>query len=167
MELYPTLPDPTLPDPTWPERTFTVRRAAARLCLQLGWSPVHEVPLPNGRRADILALRSDGGFACIEVKSGPRDFLSDGKWQEYREFSDALFFAVDQDFPTALLPEETGLIVTFGREAELIRDAPVHSLPPARRRALLQRFAALAAQRLACLDDPAAAPYLRGALRAD
>ena len=150
-----------------PERTLLVRRAAARLCLQLGWSPVHEVPLPNGRRADILALRPDGGFACIEVKSGPRDFLGDGKWPEYREFADALYFAVDDDFPADLLPGDTGLIVACGQEAELVRDAPAHPLAPARRRALTHRFAMLAAHRLACLDDPAGIAGLRAALCAE
>lgn len=146
---------------------MAVRRAAALLCLQLGWSPVHEVPLPNNRRADILALRGDGGFACIEVKSGPRDFLVDGKWPEYREYSDALFFAVDYQFPHRLLPEDAGLIVTCGREAEMVRDAPAHVLSSARRRALLQRFAMLAAGRLAALDDPAGVASLRAALRAE
>ncbi len=153
--------------PTWPERAAIVRRAAARLCLQLGWSPVHEVPLPNGRRMDILALRADGGFACIEVKSGPRDFLTDEKWPEYRDFSDALYFAVDQDFPQELLPAETGLIVACGPQAELLRDAPPHRLASARRRALMHRFATLAAQRLACADDPGAQASLRGALRVE
>ena len=155
------------PEPTFPERALQVRRATARLCMQLGWSALHEVPLPNNRRADILALRADGGFACIEVKSGPRDFLTDGKWPEYRDFSDALFFAVDQDFPVAMLPEDAGLIVAYGRDAELVRDAPDHKLAPARRRALLQRFAMLAAGRLATLDDPAAALSIRTALRAE
>jgi hypothetical protein len=144
-----------------------VRRAAARLCLHLGWAPVHEVPLPNGRRADILALRAVGGFACIEVKSGARDFLADEKWPEYREFADALYFAVDADFPLDLLPEDTGLIVACDREAELLRDAPSHPLPPARRRALMQRFAMLAGQRLACAEDPAGVLGLRVALRAE
>ena len=154
-----------MPDlPSFPERALAVRRATARLCLQLGWSPVHEVPLPNNRRADILALRADGGFACIEVKSGPRDFLTDGKWPEYREFSDALYFAVDQDFPIDLLPGDAGLIVACGREAEVIRDAPDHRLAPARRRALLHRFALLAAGRLATLEDPSGAASLRAAL---
>ncbi len=69
---------------TFPERAAAIRRAAALLCLRLGWSPVHEVPLPNARRADILALRGDGGFACIEVKSGLRDFQTDAKWPDYR-----------------------------------------------------------------------------------
>ncbi len=149
------------------ERTIAVRRATARLCLQLGWSPVHEVPLPNGRRADILALRADGGFACIEIKSGARDFLTDAKWPDYREFADALYFAVDQDFPTALLPQDAGLIVAHGREAELVRDAPPHPLSSSRRRALLHRFAALAAQRLAGHEDPGGVAALRAALRVE
>ena len=161
------LPRATVAEPTAPERTTMIRRATARLCLQLGWSPIHEVPLPNGRRADIIALRPDGGFACIEVKSGPRDFLTDGKWPEYRAFADALFFAVDHDFPTTLLPDDTGLIVAYGRDAELVRDAPSHPLTPARRRALLHRFATLAAQRLATHEDPVSVLTLRTALRAE
>lgn len=154
-----------VPAPTLPERSLAIRRAAARLCVQLGWSPVHEVPLPNHRRADILALRPDGGFACIEVKSGVRDFQTDGKWPEYRAFSDALYFAVDGDFPLALLPEDTGLIVACDGVADVVRDAPAHPLAPARRRALLHRFATLAAQRLAWLEDPEAMHGLRMALR--
>ncbi len=150
-----------------PERAVLIRRATARLCGRLGWAPLHEVPLPNGRRADILALRQDGGFACIEVKSGPRDFLVDRKWFEYRAYADALFFAVDQDFPLDLLPVETGLIVAVGLEAELLRDAPHHPLAPPRRRALLHRFALLAAGRLATLEDPAGSADLRAALRAE
>jgi len=167
-----------------PENQLAIRRAAARLCGQLGWAALHEVPLPNNRRADILALRADGGFACIEVKSGPRDFLSDGKWPEYRAFCDALYFAVDESFPRELLPLDTGLIVaclgegcidttgplaasriTF--EAELLREAPSHPLATARRRALTHRFATLAAARLAALEDPAITASLRAALRVE
>ena len=150
-----------------PDRTEAVRRATARLCLQLGWAPVHEMTLPNGRRADIMALRPDGGLVCIEVKSGPRDFLTDAKWPEYRDFCDALFFAVDADFPEALLPTDTGLIIAAAGIADLLREAPAHPLSPARRRALLHRFAALAAMRLATMQDPAALAELRGALRPD
>jgi hypothetical protein len=149
------------------QRSLAVRRAAGLLCARLAWAPVHEVPLPNGRRADILALRPDGGFACIEVKSGPRDFLTDGKWPEYRAYCDALYFAVDAEFPPGLLPAEVGLIVAHGGEAELLRDAPAHPLPPARRRALLHRFATIAATRLALLSDPAGAADLRAALRVE
>lgn len=154
-------------DISLPERSLLVRRATARLCVQLGWAPVHEVSLPNGRRADILALRPDGGFACIEVKSGLRDFIVDTKWPEYREYADALFFAVDTDFPLELLPADTGLIVAHGLDAELLREAPAHPLAPARRRALLQRFATLAALRLSYAEDPEGMAALRGALRVE
>ena len=140
--------------PSFPERTLVVRRAAARLCLRLGWAPLHEVRLTNGRRADILALQPGGGFACIEVKSGLRDYLADNKWLEYQPFCDQFFFAVDADFPRDILPPETGLIICAGREADLWREPLAVRLPPARRKALTERFAWLAAGRLAALEDP-------------
>lgn len=149
------------------ERTLSIRRAASRLCGQLAWAALHEVPLPNGRRADILALRPDGGFTCIEVKSGVRDFMTDGKWPEYRDFCDALYFAVDADFPLHLVPADTGLIVSDAMEAEIVREAPAHALASARRRALLHRFAILAAERLAALEDPARLSALHSALRVE
>jgi hypothetical protein len=139
----------------FPERTAVVRRAAARLCLRLGWVPLHEVRLANGRRADILALQPGGGFVCIEIKSGLRDYLSDGKWLEYQPFCDQFFFAVDQDFPLQILPPGTGLIICADREAEVMFEPLAIRLPPPRRKALLERFAWLAAGRLAALEDPA------------
>lgn len=152
---------------SFPERTALVRRATARLCLHLGWAPVHEMPLPNGRRADIMALRPDGGLVCIEIKSGLRDFITDSKWPAYRDFCDALFFAVDDGFPDALIPGDTGLIVVADFMAVLVREAPSHPLAPSRRRALLQRFAILAATRLVANEDPGAIAELRGALRVE
>jgi hypothetical protein len=153
--------------PTYPERAASIRRAAARLCLRLAWAPLHEVSLPNGRRADIMALRGDGGFVCIEVKSGLRDFQTDQKWWEYREFADHLFFAVDTDFPLDFLPAETGLIVVADHTAELIREAPEHKLSAARRTALLRRWALLAGSRLAVWEDPAGVADLRASLRVE
>jgi len=150
-----------------PERTARIRLVAARLCVQLGWAPLHEVALPDGRRADILALRPDGGFVCVEVKSGLRDFLADSKWHEYRAHCDALFFAVDVDFPQDVLPASAGLMVAWQDGAELLRDAATHPLAPARRRALLLRFARLAAGRLAQRDDPVGAAMLRAGLLAE
>ena len=149
------------------QRTDAICRAVMRFCLLRGWSPLPEVPLPNGRRADVLALRPDGGFAVVEVKSGARDFLSDNKWQEYREYCDEFFFAVDLDFPQELLPEDTGLLVAAEGEAALLRPAPAHALAPARRRALLLRYAMLGAQRLAMLSDPGLHGEVRSALRSE
>ena len=55
----PILPAPT-PDELrpigLPENQLAIRRAAAHLCGRLAWVVLHEVPLPNGRRADIVAL---------------------------------------------------------------------------------------------------------------
>ncbi|WP_158745151.1 MmcB family DNA repair protein [Acidisphaera sp. L21] len=154
-------------DISLPERQLAIRRAAAGLCQMFAWAPLHEVPLPNGRRADLLALRPDGGFVCIEVKSGIRDFLTDDKWPDYREFCDALYFAVDDSFPTDMIPDSAGLIVAAGREAAMVRQAPAHALPPARRRALTHRFASLAATRLAALEHPSVTASLRAALRSE
>lgn len=152
---------------SFPERAALVRRASALLCLRLGWSAVHEFSLPSGRRADLLALRADGGFAIIEVKSGVRDFQTDMKWREYRDYCDALYFAVDADFPREMLPEDAGLIVVDAEYAEMLREAPAHALAPARRRALLHGFAMLAAGRLAAWEDPAGVAGLRAALRVE
>ena len=142
-------------------------RAALRACLARGWSPVAEVSLPNGRRADILALRPDGGFAIIEVKSCARDFLADMKWPEYRDFCDELHFAVDLDFPQDLLPVDCGLWVSDGWEATEVRAAFTHRMAAPRRKALLHRFACIAAQRLAAALDPAGLIAQRAALLSD
>lgn len=153
-----------------PANQLAIRREAARLCATLGWAVLHEVPIPNGRRCDLLALKPCGGFVCIEVKSGPRDFLTDAKWPEYREFADALFFAVDEMFPRDLLPDDAGVIVACVHgpgEAAVLREPPEHRLAPARRRALTHRFATLAAIRLGALEDPMITASFRAALRAD
>lgn len=163
--------------PTLPETQLAIRRAALALCRTLGWAAVNELTLPAsgtslGRRADIMALRPDHGFVCIEVKSGPRDFLTDRKWHEYRDWSDQFFFAVGEDFPVDLLPEDAGLLVAAVRdlpmgilaECAMIRPAPEHRLAPARRRALTHLFATTAAARLALLEDPAITASLRATL---
>ncbi len=160
-------PGPPPAAPGAAERTLAVCRAATRLCARLGWAPVTEMPLPNGRRADILALLPDGGFRVIEVKSCARDFLADGKWPDYRAFCDGLFFAVDLDFPQALIPEDVGLMVAEGPDATLLRDAPEHRLAPARRKALLHRYAVVAAGRLVAAQDPAGWAEMRAALRVE
>lgn len=101
------------------------------------------------------------------MKSGLRDYLTDGKWTEYQPFCDQFFFAVDCDFPRDILPPETGLIVCADRNADLLREPLYIRLPPARRKALLERFAWLAAGRLAALEDPMGVSDLTMALNED
>jgi len=147
------------------EMTAAISRASMRHCALHGWAPLAEMPLPSGRRADIMALQPDGSFVIVEVKSGLRDFTADLKWPEYRDFCDRLYFAVDTGFPHHLLPDDTGLLVVADRDTAVLREAPDHRLAPARRRALLHRFARVAALRAAALADPAAAAEMRAALR--
>src|ERR1700748_3119853 len=94
-----------------PHVTGAVTRGTARLFMALGLSPLTEVGLPNGRRADIMALGPRGEIAIVEVKSGLLDFRTDRKWGEYLPYTDAFFFAVAPEFPREALPEEPGLIV--------------------------------------------------------
>ena len=61
---------------------------------------------------------------------------------------------MDSDFPTELLPDDTGLIIADAYSAEIIRMGPEDKLAPARRKALTLRFARHAAQRLQILRDP-------------
>jgi hypothetical protein len=100
------------------------------------------------------------------VKSCARDFLSDAKWPEYREFCDGCTSRLTWISPSAAAGG-VGLLIAEGPEASLVRDAPAHPLAPARRRALLQRYAQVAAGRLAAMQDPAGQAEIRAALRVE
>lgn len=137
-----------------PETTLSVTRGAARLMLDLGYAPLLEVGLPNGRRADVMALGPKGDIVICEVKSGIEDYRVDRKWGEYGPFCDAFYFAVAPEFPQDILSDHPGLIVADGFGGAVIRDAPLTPLASARRKALTIAFARLAAMRT--LRDQAA-----------
>jgi hypothetical protein len=130
-----------------PETTSAVTRGAARLMVALGFAPLLEVVLPNGRRADIMALSPRGKIAIVEVKSGLEDFRADHKWGDYLPFCELFFFAVAPEFPMDILPTEPGLIVADGFGGAVTRESPESPLAPARRKALTLAFARLAAMR--------------------
>ena len=132
-----------------PEITATVTRGAARLLVNLGYAPLAEVTLPNGRRADLMALSPRGELLIVEVKSGIEDFRVDRKWHEYGPFCDRFAFAVAPEFPQEILPEEPGLIVADGFGGAILREPPAVSLAGARRKSLLIAFGRLAAMRSA------------------
>jgi hypothetical protein len=130
-----------------PETTAAVTRGAARLLTALGYAPLAEVTLPNGRRADLMALGPKGEIFIVEVKSSIEDFRTDQKWHEYGPYCDAFAFAVAPEFPREILPEEPGLIVADGFGGAVLREAPVVALAGARRKALTIAFGRLAALR--------------------
>ena len=131
-------------------------RGVCRALEQLGYASLLEFPLANGRRADILALGRGGDLVIVEIKSSVADFRADHKWIEYRDFADRFYFAVPSTFPTALIPEDCGLIVADAFAASLIRDGAPNALAPGRRRAVTLRFALMAAARLRRHLDPQA-----------
>ncbi len=130
-----------------PETTLGVTRGAARLMLDLGYAPLSEVGLPNGRRADVMALGPRGEIVICEVKSGVEDYRSDRKWGDYLPFCDAFYFAVAPEFPQGVLPERPGLIVADGFGGAVVREPLPTPLAPARRKALTLAFARLSALR--------------------
>src|SRR5437764_4333703 len=131
-------------------------RGVCRALDQLGYASLTEFPLANGQRADILALGRTGDLVIVEIKSSVADFRSDRKWASYREFADRLYFAVPNDFPALLIPEECGLIVADAFGAAMLRHGVLTPLMPARRRTLTLRFATHAANRLRRHLDPEA-----------
>jgi hypothetical protein len=146
----------TAPPTAAPDGAALLARGVCRALAELGYVSLVEFPLVNGRRADILALGKSGDVAIVEIKRSIADFRADHKWATYRDFSDRLYFAVPNDFPTLLIPEECGLIVADRFGAALVRDGLRQALAASRRRALVLRFARVAAARLHRELDPQA-----------
>ena len=142
------------PDGRQSETALAIARGTARLLRALGFSSVSELPLPSGRRADLVALNERGDIWIVEIKSSVEDLRADQKWQEYRAHCDRLFFAFTQDLPCEIFPPDTGLIVADAYGAHLHCEAPEHRLPAPTRKLMTVRFALAAAQRISRLVDP-------------
>jgi hypothetical protein len=130
-----------------------VARGVSRLLMQEGYSPILEFSLANGRRLDVAALGADGTVAGVEIKVALPDLRTDLKWPEYLEFCDLFYFAIPPDFPDEFVPPETGLIVADRYGGAIVRPAPQAVLHAGRRKAVILRFAKVAAERLAFALD--------------
>ena len=104
-----------------------VARGVTRLFCRQDLFAVCEMPLPNGRRADLMAIDAKGGLTIVEIKVAKADLLGDGKWTDYLEYCDRFFWAVPPHLArhrddTALLAMDEG-----DRRAPvtLARDAPI------------------------------------------
>ena len=136
-----------------------VARGVTRLFCRQDLFAVCEMPLPNGRRADLMAIDSRGCFTIVEIKVAKADLLGDGKWLEYLDYCDRFFWAVPPHLSRILdeeryLPAAAGLIVADRYDAAVVREAAHRPLAPARRKSELLRFARRAARRLAAQVDP-------------
>lgn len=129
-------------------------RGVCRHLLGHDFVSLEEFSPERGKRVDVMALGPKGEIWVIECKSSRADYLSDAKWEGYLDWCDRYFWAVDDSFPADLLPEGTGLIIADAYDAQILRMAPEHKLPAARRTALIRRIARQAALRLQGLRDP-------------
>lgn len=136
-----------------------VVRGVSRMLYRHDFLGVPEVPLGNGRRADIMALGPKGDVTIIEVKVSRADLLGDGKWPQYLDYCDRYFWAVPRGFDLDLFdredlaPARTGLIVADRYDAAIVREAEHRPLAGARRKAETLRLARLAARRVMGLSS--------------
>jgi hypothetical protein len=136
------------------ETALAVARGAARLLHAHGFCVMSELPLPSGRRADLVALDGGGDIWIVEIKSSIADFRADQKWRDYRAHCDRLFFATTVEVPCEIFPPDTGLIVADAFGAHFHCEAPEHRLPAPTRKSMMLLFARTAALRLQSLADP-------------
>ncbi|MEO8758710.1 MAG: MmcB family DNA repair protein [Devosia sp.] len=113
-----------------------------------------EVPLANGRRADVLGVGPKGEIWIVEIKSSLIDFRVDAKWPNYKDYCDRFFFAKPPELDAGIFPTAEGLIVADTYGAEILRQAEESTLAPARRRAMLLKLVRLGADRVHQLMDP-------------
>jgi hypothetical protein len=136
-----------------------VARGVTRLLCRRDVFAMCEVPLPNGRRADMMAIDAKGCLTIVEIKVAKADLVGDCKWTDYLDYCDRFYWAVPPVLSTILaedryLPGEAGLIVADRYDAAVLREPMERPLASARRKAELLRFARRAARRLSAQIDP-------------
>jgi hypothetical protein len=128
-------------------------RGVARALRDMDFASLDEVTLVTGLRVDVMALGPKGEIWVVECKSSRADFRADQKWQGYLPWCDRFFWAVGPDFPAALLPADTGLIIADDYGGEIVRMGADTPLASTRRKSISLRFARMAALRLQGLRD--------------
>ncbi len=131
-------------------------RGVARLLVSMGQAPLLEFVPDAGLRVDVISVTSRGEIWIVECKSCRADFTGDHKWQRYLDYCDRFFWATDCDFPTELLPQDSGLFIADAYGAEVARMAQLTRLAAPRRSRVLRDVARVAACRLVRLNDPTA-----------
>ena len=137
-----------------------VARGIARLFARNGLWCIPEMPLRNGRRADLMGIDAKGQVVIVEIKVARADLLGDGKWGEYLDYCDRFFWGLPPELDRSPLdtieyqPDICGVIVADGYDAEILRPAPLRPLAAARRKVEVERLARTALRRHAQLIDP-------------
>ena len=129
-------------------------RGVSRTLRAHGGATLTEFTLRTGRRVDVIGVDDDGRVTIVEIKTSVADFRSDGKWPEYLDFCDHFYFAVPEEFPREILPDDCGIMVADAYEALILVPSEARPVNGSRRRALILRFARSAAERLNAYTDP-------------
>ena len=142
-----------------------VARGVCRLFARNDIWCLPEMPLRNGRRADLMGIDPKGRIVIVEIKVSRADLLGDGKWPDYREFCDRFYWGLPIALDRAPLeladfrPDCCGVIVADGYDAEIVRPAPSQPLAAARRKVEVERLARAALRRSLVGLDPECAPW--------
>ena len=131
-----------------------IARGVMRHFAQIGLSSLSEFSPTRGLRVDIITLGISDEIWIVECKSGQSDFKSDKKWQNYLDWCDRYFWAVDANFPIGILPSDTGVIIADSYDASILRDSPLNKLSAARRKKIMNSVARSACNRLLLHTDP-------------
>jgi len=137
-----------------------VARGVCRMLLRHDCVAMAEVPLSDGRRADLMALDARGNIVIVEIKVSRADLMGDGKWNDYLAHCDRFFWAVPQGFDLrpfeqqGFLPARAGLIVADRYDAAVVREANTVPLAAATRKKCTLAFGRRAARRVINLMDP-------------
>lgn len=137
-----------------------VARGIARLFARNDIWCLAEVPIRNGRRADLMGIDARGQVVIVEIKVARGDLLGDAKWPDYLDFCDRFFWGVPPGLDRAPLeteayrPATCGVIVADGYDAEILRPAALEPLAAARRKTQVEHLARIAMRRHTVLIDP-------------
>ena len=119
-----------------------------------------EVPLKNGRRADLMGIDAKGLVVIVEIKVARADLLGDAKWPDYLDYCDRFYWGLSPALDRAPLESESfrpatcGVIVADSYDAEILRPAALEPLAAARRKTQVEHLARIAMRRHMAMIDP-------------
>lgn len=137
-----------------------VARGIGRLFARNGIWCLPEVPLKNGRRADLMGVDAKGLVVIVEIKVARGDLLGDAKWPDYLDYCDRFYWGVPPGLDRTPLeseayqPDTCGVIVADGYDGEILRSAPLEPLAAARRKVQVENLARMALRRITMMTDP-------------
>ena len=152
-------------DTLTPDTAAIVGRGIMRLFARNDVWLMPEIPLRNGRRADLMGLDPKGRVIIVEIKVQRSDLLGDGKWPDYLDYCDRFYWGVPPHLDRGPLesdshrPECCGIVVADGYDGEIVRPAPLDPLAPARRKVEVERLARIAMRRMTVAADPHCNPW--------